>query len=412
MSEQPGQTPGQDNLNLDEEARMTFTEHLAELRTRIVNAGLAVGVAMLLCYFFSDQIFDVIRKPLSPVQESFAAADPSKGLFLSLVDSQGVEQWKAALGVYLEGTAPVGHVRLSGERWAIAANRIGQDETPQGVYVVVRQTDSKEDAYKVETVQLWKGAAISSVYPDNAGNAGLLWQLADAKKDEEKSLEPEIVDIVKNGEAVAEFDQTLVALGRESASGGQWTVLSPLEAFIVRLKLAAYFGLVLALPVVIWQLCAFIFPGLRQSEQRVARILIVGCGVFAVAGVILSYAVIFPLVLPFLIEWAPEGVLVQFRMNETVNIIIRGLIAFAIAFQLPMVVLVLVYLELMTSEVLRKYRKVAAVIMAVVSAMLTPPDPASLFLMWLPLMGLYEVSILVARLVERRRRKRAEAGAT
>ena len=119
----------------------------------------------------------------------------------------------------------------------------------------------------------------------------------------------------------------------------------------------------------------------------------------------------FPLVLPYLLEWTPEWVQIQLRITETLNIIVKLLVGFAIAFQFPMVVLVLVYMGLLTPQSLREYRKFAIVIMALAAAILTPPDVFSMSVMLLPLVILYEASIWASYLVLRRKKKNEEAAA-
>lgn len=133
----------------------------------------------------------------------------------------------------------------------------------------------------------------------------------------------------------------------------------------MRLKLAAYAGMLLAMPVVVYQICAFVFPGMTARERRAARFLVTGCTIFAVFGVGVAYLGVFPLVLPYLSRFLPDGVEQQFRMGETVSLIIKGLTGFAIAFQFPMVVLVLVYLDLLSPATLKQYRRVAIILMAV-----------------------------------------------
>jgi sec-independent protein translocase protein TatC len=104
-----------------------------------------------------------------------------------------------------------------------------------------------------------------------------------------------------------------------------------------------------------------------------------------------------------LLQWAPEGIEITLRMNENVSLLIKGYMAFAIAFQFPMVVLVLVYLDLLSPATLRQYRKFAVVGIAFLSALFTPPEPISMIIMMVPLYLLYEISIWASYLVIRRR---------
>ena len=184
----------------------------------------------------------------------------------------------------------------------------------------------------------------------------------------------------------------------------RWTVLNPLGPVIVKMKLAAYAAIVFTLPIILYQLCAFVFPGLTEREKRAVRIMIAGCTVLAGLGVAIAYWMIFPLILPYLVQLAPEYVQIQLRLNETMSFVVKGLIGFGIAFQFPMIVMVLVYMELLTPQALKQYRRMSIVVMCVVAALLTPPDPLSMLLMAGPLVVLYELSIWASYLVLRRKR--------
>lgn len=186
-----------------------------------------------------------------------------------------------------------------------------------------------------------------------------------------------------------------------------WTTLGPLEGFMVRFKVAMYAALVLALPYIMTQICGFIFPGLKENERRLAQFLIMGCSVLAIIGVIVAYFGVFPVVLPYLLEYNPDWVTTQLRMQETITLLLLGLVGFAVAFQFPMALLILVYLGLISVDTLRKYRRAAIVGLACASAVLTPsPDPFSMIIMFIPLVILYEASILLSVIITRRRAAR------
>lgn len=198
----------------------------------------------------------------------------------------------------------------------------------------------------------------------------------------------------------------------EEYGGIEWIALHPLEPFLVKLKIAAYGGLFIAFPYILYQICAFVFPGLTVTEKRMVRILLVGCTTLAIVGAGLAYWGIFPFVLPYLARFAPEFVSIDLRLNDTLSLILKGLAAFGIAFQLPMVVMALVYVGLLSPASLKAYRKPAIVGIFIAAALFTPPDPISLLLMGLPLVGLYELSIWLSYFVVRRKAKTAEASNT
>ena len=187
--------------------------------------------------------------------------------------------------------------------------------------------------------------------------------------------------------------------------GVDWLTLTPVEGFITQLKLAAYAGMVLAAPFIVYQICAFIFPGLKPKERRVIGILLAGGTFLIAAGVSVAYFGTLPLVLPFLMSMNPEGVVPMLRMSETISLLIKFYGAFAVAFQFPMFILVLVYLDLLSPATLKAYRRFAIVGICVASAMFTPPEPISMIMMGLPLVVLYEGSIWLATFIVWRRNR-------
>jgi len=188
----------------------------------------------------------------------------------------------------------------------------------------------------------------------------------------------------------------------------QWTFLNPIEPIAMMFRMAAYGAFILTSPFIVYQICAFIFPGLRPDERRLVQTVIFSSGTLVILGLFTAYFGVFPLVLPYLLQWSPDWIETQLRVNETIAIITKGMIGFAVAFQFPVVVLILVYLGLLTPQALKDYRKLAWVIIALCSAILTPPDPISMSIMMVPMVVLYEGSILVAHIIVR---KRAQANA-
>ncbi len=184
-----------------------------------------------------------------------------------------------------------------------------------------------------------------------------------------------------------------------------WMVTSPFEGFVVQLKISVYAGFLLALPVIVFEICAFVFPGLKATEKRVVKMALAGGSVLAIAGVSVAYFAILSTAMPGILKYVPEGVKVNLKISETLSVILKVMLAFGMAFQMPMIVLVLVYVGILTPAALKAYRKIAIVGIFIFAAVVTPPDPISLFVMALPLLLLYEFSILVSHLVVRQKAK-------
>ncbi|MBI2424461.1 MAG: twin-arginine translocase subunit TatC [Candidatus Hydrogenedentes bacterium] len=302
----------------DYEARMSFTEHLGELRTRIIRSGIVLIVSIAACFIFSEQLFNALRQPLEGLENN--------GMLQLMEELDFTKWWDAPEAPPIEGAPAEGM-------------------PPQGTPAV-----PNPDAPAIETTPSAAPNALRSV---------------------------------------------------------TWTTLSPLESLGVMIRIATYFGVLFSFPYLMYQACAFIFPGLLPRERKVAQLVIGACSMLAIIGVAIAYLLVFPLIVPYLLDYVPEGVEIQLRMSETVDFIIKGLLAFALAFQFPMVVLVLVFMGLLSPETLKSNRRLVVVAIAVISAILTPPDPVSMTVMMLPMLLLYEMSVWASYLVVRRKNKAA-----
>jgi len=192
--------------------------------------------------------------------------------------------------------------------------------------------------------------------------------------------------------------------------GTKLKYLSPTEPFFITLKLAVTVGLVLASPIVIYQVWAFLAPALLPSEKRViVPALYLGLVLFA-AGVLMSYELVLPMTLRFTMSFQTESLEQSIVIGEYLGFVTRLLLAFGAVFELPVVVLILSALGLVTPEFLAGKRKHAMVIITVMASLLTPGDVITLtIMMMVPLFFLYELSIALSRLVTRRRRAAAKA---
>ncbi|NUM56400.1 MAG: twin-arginine translocase subunit TatC [Candidatus Hydrogenedentes bacterium] len=183
-----------------------------------------------------------------------------------------------------------------------------------------------------------------------------------------------------------------------------WITNNPLESMNVAVRLAGTFAAIICAPHILYEICAFVFPGLKPNERKLALTLIVGCSVLAVAGAAVAYFLVSPQLIGLMNQWTPEGVKQQLQMSPTIAFEIFLLLAFAVAFQFPMVVLILVYLGIVSQQTLRAYRRYAFVLLAVAAAALTPTtDPFSFAAMWVPLVLMYEACVWIAYVIDRKK---------
>jgi sec-independent protein translocase protein TatC len=186
------------------------------------------------------------------------------------------------------------------------------------------------------------------------------------------------------------------------------------EAFFTYVKVAFWAGAFLAFPIVATQLWLFIAPGLYKTEKRAFLPFLIATPILFFMGGAMVYYFIFPLAWRFFLSFETppgEGVLpiqLEARVSEYLSLVMKLIFAFGLCFQLPVALTLMGRVGLITSEQLRHNRKFAVVGVFVVAAVLTPPDVISQVGLGLPILALYEISIIAVRIVER---KRAEAEA-
>lgn len=188
-----------------------------------------------------------------------------------------------------------------------------------------------------------------------------------------------------------------------------FTVLAPLEQFINQMKVAFVCGLGLAFPVVISEIYRFVSPGLYRNERAAVLPYMISAPILFVGGAALVVYFVMPALMEFSLNLlrssSPDLTEIQpsFRVSEYFNLITSLMFAFGLAFQLPLILTILARVGMVNAPMLVKFRSFAIVILAVFAAIVTPPDPISMLAMLLPLGLLYEVSIVLVRLIERKR---------
>lgn len=183
---------------------------------------------------------------------------------------------------------------------------------------------------------------------------------------------------------------------------GQLYFTHPIDPFLITLKLAVLVGVVLAAPVVFWQIWTFLSPALYDSEKRrIVPALLAGFALF-VAGAMMAYLWVLPAVLRISFSFLEEGLEQIITAGEYFRFATQVILAFGIVFQLPLFMTLVSAMGLLSPEFFSKNRRYALVISAVLAAILTPPDPGSMAMMVVPLVLLYEVGILFAKLVARK----------
>lgn len=174
------------------------------------------------------------------------------------------------------------------------------------------------------------------------------------------------------------------------------------EAFFTYLKVSFLAGLILASPLIIFEIWMFIAPGLYRREKWIMAPAIVLSVLFFTGGALFGYFLVFPFGFKFFLGFASESIQALPTMREYLSFASQLLMAFGLAFELPIFITILAAMGLVTPAFLRKNRKYAVVIFFIVGAILTPPDVVTQILLATPLCGLYELGILGAAAFGRR----------
>src|SRR5437588_3296695 len=183
-------------------------------------------------------------------------------------------------------------------------------------------------------------------------------------------------------------------------SGGTMIATDVTGTFLVPLKVTLMAAFLIALPYVLFQMWAFVAPGLYHHEKRLALPVIVSSMVFFAFGMAFAYFAVFPIAFGFFANYTPAGVQMMTDIDKYVSFVLTMFIAFGVTFEVPVVVIVLVRLRVVSLDKLRSIRPYVIVGAFVIGAIFTPPDVISQMLLAVPLWLLYELGLAVARFVQ------------
>jgi sec-independent protein translocase protein TatC len=185
----------------------------------------------------------------------------------------------------------------------------------------------------------------------------------------------------------------------------EFVFLSPPELFMSYVKLALIGGLIVASPVILLQIWLFIRPGLSRRERFSLVAGLFSGAIFFVAGSAFSFFVIIPFTLRFFMQYQNEAVKAMFSFSEYVSFIGSMVLSFGVAFELPIVVTMLASMGIVTGSGLARIRGIGILLIFIGAAIITPPDVVSQVLLGVPMVLLFELSILLAKGQEKRRAK-------
>ncbi|MBI5259027.1 MAG: twin-arginine translocase subunit TatC [Burkholderiales bacterium] len=194
------------------------------------------------------------------------------------------------------------------------------------------------------------------------------------------------------------YDLLAAPMVAQLPEGARLIATNPISPFLVPLKVTLMAGFLLALPVVLYQIWAFVAPGLYNHEKRLVLPLVVSSTLLFVSGVAFCYFFVFGKVFAFIQGFAPKSITAAPDIEAYLSFVLTMFIAFGAAFEVPIAVVVLARLGVVSIAKLKEWRGYFIVIAFIISAVITPPDVVSQLSLAIPMCVLYEVGIWAARL--------------
>jgi len=206
------------------------------------------------------------------------------------------------------------------------------------------------------------------------------------------------------------FCEQLITFLTESirAEGIEIIYTALTESFSVQAKASFVAGFILAAPVVLWQIWSFIIPALYKKERMMFTVLYLVAIVLFAVGVVFAYTIVFNMAVRFFLVTGENLATPMISIAKYVDFLFSFILPFGVIFELPIAIIVLVKAELITVETLKKYRKYVIFVIFILAAVLTPPDVVSQVMLAMPLVVLYEVGIVIARVMRVKRKKEGE----
>jgi sec-independent protein translocase protein TatC len=185
----------------------------------------------------------------------------------------------------------------------------------------------------------------------------------------------------------------------DSASGNRKMIYTGLaEAFFTYLSLSVFAGFILSIPIIALQIYSFISPGLYAAERRTAKMLLTASPILFIIGGLFVFYLVIPKAWSFFLSFEITGgmapIILEARISEYLSLVIKLILAFGIAFQMPIILIILSLFGIVSAEMLRCKRRIAIVVNFIIAGIITPPDILSQISLAIPMILLYEFSII------------------
>ncbi len=365
---------------------MSLGDHLEELRARMILAILGLLVGMVVCLFFGKILIGVMSQPF---ENEIGKLEKKKLVTIRK------KQEAAKIGDEPQAIIAT-YDPKNGYRTYTSFEEIGK--LIEALHEPEPTPDDPNDVSPTDKTDAEDSPLLEAIVIAHHPTQGFMEYTTT------KRLERLRKEWDKSG-AIIEHVAVGTTMGR--AGSAQIVTHSPVEGFMVYIKVCMLFGLLLTSPWVIWQIWAFVSAGLYLKEKRYMHVVSPISTVLFVTGSLFFMLVVAPLVMSFLIRFnAAMGVGSLWSLQKYINMVFSLTIVFGAAFQMPIVIVFAERLGLVTIEALAKNRKFVILGLVVVAAMATPPDVISQVSLAIPLYGLYEISIIVCRIWRARSKKK------
>lgn len=343
---------------LDATGHMSFLEHLDELRRRLVNSVIILVVAFFLCWFVSGYIYDFLSMP---IVHALSAANQRQ------VPESG----------------------LTGQEKVLPLSQLKVGDS--GRYVFSRAT-------RIGSAVVAQGASVNASVADDADGAPGLFTTEDLYTSD--SIIPKGVRLPVS------FNQ--VAIG-EPGGDERLTVTTVPEQFTLFVTVSMYAAIAISIPLLLWQIWAFISPGLYKHERAYVTPFIMLSSIAFVMGAAFAYYVLLPPGLKYLLGIGGGEFQLLFKASDYLDFVMLIMLAMGIIFQMPAITYVLARIGLVTAGFLIRTWKISLIVILIVAAVVSPTnDIPNMLLFAAPMIALYIVSIFIAWLFGKKRQTDAE----
>lgn len=375
-----------------DETSYSLVEHLTELRYRVILALLGVISTTALALFVSPALLDYAIAPLSNVLQESARIEVLVG---APVNAESEKLRKD-----LEDRP---ELRFVDQTHTLAATR---------KQLLAKSGSGRPIDLLLLDTRLFPSdlALLDTLIEDVEPSPLLVLMLPSADDPRFRAFQLEAAQVVLNPPS-SEVQKRLIRQaaaysGKSLGSADKLVVLSPLDPFFAYVQIALVVGLFLSCPIWLYQVWAFVAPGLYGREKRMVLPVVFSASLLFIAGGLFAYYAMFPLMFDVLVnQMMPASLAGSFTVDKYLGLMLRMTLAFGVVFELPLILAALSALGIVSAERLSSFRRYWIVAAFVIGAALTPADPLSQIMMAIPLILFYEVGIVLARMM----RKRVEA---